>query len=264
MILDKIIAVVKKDFLSATRYRSGLLVSTVAPAIQIASLYYLARSVGPQFRPEGMPYFVFLLVGTGFFTFLLSGMHSFLRIVQDAQQGGTMEVLMTTNTTPASLLLLSAISAFATSTLQLVLYVGAGLAMFRPAMHFDLLHSVVVFGLSVAIATTIGVFAAALQVSMYKGSAVLWAFGSSASLLAGTIFPVAVLPRPVQMLSQFLPLTHSLAAMRLALIEPHNSALLGREIAILFGFSLVLVPLSLTLFTWTVRRARQSGTLSFY
>jgi len=39
-----------------------------------------------------------LLVGTGFYTFLLMGVHAFLQTVQEAQQTGTLEVLMTTST----------------------------------------------------------------------------------------------------------------------------------------------------------------------
>jgi nitrogen fixation-related uncharacterized protein len=39
---------------------------------------------------------------------------------------------------------------------------------------------------------------------------------------------------------------------------------LTREIEILILFALFLVPLSVLFFSWTVRRARQFGTLSFY
>lgn len=263
MILDKAAAVVKKDLLTAIRYRNGLILNTVAPLAQLATFYYLSRSVGPQFRPEGIPYFLFLLIGTGFFTFLLTGMHSFLRIIQESQQAGTIEVLMTTATPPAGLLTLSALSAFAAGATQLFFYVGGGILIFRSAVHVNIVASIFVFALSIMIAAAIGIFAAGLQVSIHRGSAVLWFFGSSAWVLAGTLFPVGALPRPVQAVSQLLPLTHSLAAMRLAL-QSHNSLLLIHEIKILVAFSLALVPLSVMFFSWTIRRARQCGTLSFY
>ena len=113
MILAKAAAILKKDMLTALRYRSGVVFAVIAPCAQLATFYYMARAVGPQFRPEGMPYFLFLLVGTAFYTFLLAGIHSFLRTIQESQQTGTLEVLMTTATPPAVLLLLSTISAFA-------------------------------------------------------------------------------------------------------------------------------------------------------
>src|SRR5438552_2169348 len=66
MIFAKVAAVLKKDILTSLRYRSGFFFKLVSPALQLATFYYLARAVGPQFRPDGMPYVVFLIVGTGF------------------------------------------------------------------------------------------------------------------------------------------------------------------------------------------------------
>jgi hypothetical protein len=36
------------------------------------------------------------------------------------------------------------------------------------------------------------------------------------------------------------------------------------DIRVLSGFSLILLPLSVVVFSWTLRRARILGTLSFY
>jgi hypothetical protein len=52
--------------------------------------------------------------------------------------------------------------------------------------------------------------------------------------------------------------------MRLALVEGSSQAALVREIEILGLCSILLVPLGIVFFAWTVRRARQLGTLSFY
>jgi ABC-2 type transport system permease protein len=264
VILDKAAAVLKKDVLTALRYRNGFVFASVGSAAQLATFYYLSRAVGNQFHPDGMPYFLFLLVGTGFFTFLITGMHSFLQTIQDSQQSGTLEVLMTTSTPPAVLLSLSAISAFAGGLVQLLLYVGAGILIFSPAVHVSLLGCGLVFIFSVVISIAVGIFAAGLQVSIQKGSAVLWLLGSSAWLLAGTLFPIAALPRPVRLLSSLLPLTHSLTGMRLALLQTSSSGELMREIEILAVFAAVLLPLSVIFFSWTVRRARQLGTLCLY
>src|SRR5438128_5830590 len=217
MIFDQMAALLKKDFLTALRYRNGFVFAIVAPAIQLATFYYLSRAVGPQFRPEGMPYFLFLVVGTGFYTFLIAGTHSFLRAIQESQQSGTLEVLMTTSTSPAVLISLSTISSFAGGIVQLVLYLGAGIIIFSPGAHVNILGSAVVFTFSVLIGAAIGLFAARLQIAIHKGSAILWLLGSTAWLMAGTMFPVTALPRPVQIVSLLLPCTDSLTAMRLAL-----------------------------------------------
>jgi ABC-2 type transport system permease protein len=264
MIFDKAAAVLKKDITMAMRYRNGLILNIVTPAAQLATFYYLCGAVGPQFRPDGMPYFTFLLIGTGFYSFLMAGMYSFLRAIQEAQQSGTLEVLMTTSTSPSVLLCLSAVSSFSGALLQLVMYVGAGMLLFVPRVNTNFFATMLVLILSFLIAAAIGIIAAALQISIHKGSAALWAVGSVSWLLAGTLFPLAVLPRPIRELAMLLPFTHWLTAMRLALSQRAISATLLKEIGVLMLFSVSLVPASVVFFSWTVRRARQLGTLSFY
>jgi ABC-type polysaccharide/polyol phosphate export permease len=264
MILAKAIAVLKKDALTALRYRNGFVFNMVSPALQLATFYYLARAVGPQFRPDGMPYVVFLIVGTGFYTLLIAGIHSFFQTIQQSQQAGTLEVLMTTSTPTVTLLTLSALSSFAGNFVQFVVYVGCGMLLFAPAAHISVLAGTAVLVLSLLIAAAIGLFAAGLQISIHKGSAVLWLLGSCAWLMAGPLFPVNALPRPLQVLSTLLPFTHSLTGMRLAVFEAGNSAALFREVEFLVLFSVLLLPLSVLFFSWIVRRARQSGSLSLY
>ena len=264
MIFDKSMAVLKKDFLTAVRYRNGFVFTIIAPAAQLATFYYLSRAIGPQFHPDGMPYFLFLLVGTGFYTFLLAGIHSFSRAIQESQQTGTLEVLMTTSTPPALLVSLSAIPAFAGALVQLLVYLGTGILFITPVPHVNVPGCALVFIFSILIAVAIGLFAAGLQVAIHKGSAVLWLFGSVSWFMAGALFPVSALPSPVRALSNLLPLTHSLVGMRLALLQTATSSGLTREIELLTLFGIFLLPLSVIFFSWTVRRARQLGTLSFY
>ncbi len=261
--LAKAAALLQKDVLTALRYRNGLFLSAVGPAMQLLLSFYLAHAVGPQFQPDGMPYFSFLLVGTGLFGFLLSCMHGFLNGVQDSQRAGTLEVLMTTSTPPLTLLCLAALSTIGTALLQFALYLAVGLCLFPVRVHMSFLGMGAVLALSGVIAIAFGILAAGLQISIQKGSVVLWLFGSVAWVLAGTLFPIGSLPVPLRLLSQWLPLTHCLTAMRLAIFESAPAALF-REVEILLAFALVLLPVSVTFFSWTLRRARQLGTLSFY
>lgn len=264
-LVDKLGAVLRRDLITAMRYRTGFLLTSGAAIAELAAFYFLARAIGPGFRPQGLDYFPFLLVGTGFYTFLLMGINAFLNIVQQAQQTGTLEVLMTTSTPPPTLVLLSAVSAFTGNAVQLLFYVGAGFFLFHtPLLHANLLGCLAVFALSVLIAVAIGMFAATLQLSVQKGSAVVWLMGSGAWFMTGTLFPVSTLPSFLQHISQWIPITHSLTAMRMALLEGAGFAGLSREIAILGAFSVLLLPLSIALFSRALRHARLAGTLSFY
>ena len=262
LVLDKTVAIVRRDLLTAIRYRSGFFLAAAGAVTELAAFYFLSRAVGPSFRPEGVEYFPFLLVGTGFYTFLLMGAHSFLQIVQEAQQSGTLEVLMTTSTSPPVLVFLSAVSAFAANAVAFLFYLAAGY-IFGAPLHPNFPAALVIFFLSVVIASALGLFAAAVQIALQKGSAVVWGLGSL-WFLTGSMFPVQTLPAPLRDVAQLIPITHCLDAMRLALLEGTSVRQMGGEIAILTLFAGILLPLGLVFFSWTLRHARLAGTLSFY
>lgn len=259
------VVVLRRDLLTTVRYRSGFMLTASGTVIELAAFYYLSRAIGPGFRPDGVEYFPFLLIGTGFYTFMVLGIHSFLQVVQEAQQTGTLEVLMTTSTPPPVLVFLSALSAFSGSVLQLLFYLGAGWLLF--GVHLpapNVAGGIVIFFLSLVIAVALGMMAAALQLATQKGSAMLWLLGSGAWFMTGTLFPVGTLPQPLRLLSELIPLSHSLTGMRLALLQGAQFSHLAGEIVVLTLFCLVLAPCSLWLFSYSLRRARQLGTLSCY
>jgi ABC-2 type transport system permease protein len=262
---DKLFAILRRDLLTAVRYRAGFFLATAGTLVELAAFYYLSRSIGPAFRPDGMSYFPFLVVGTGMYTFLLLAIRGFVRVVQDAQQSGTLEVLMTCSTSAPTIVILSAASALVVGMVQFILYLGLGFfLMGTPPPAANLPACLLIFGLSLVIVVAIGMIAAALQIAIQKGSAVLWLFGSGAWFLTGTLFPVTTLPAPLRNLSTFIPLTHSLTAMRMALLEGADISSLAPEIRFLCLFAVILLPLGLWMFSFALGRARLMGTLSFY
>ncbi len=263
--VDKLEAIIRRDVLTAMRYRAGFALSVGGTLIELAAFYYLSRAIGPRFRPEGMGYFPFLLVGTGLYTFLLMGIRAFLHAVQDAQQTGTFETLMTSVTPAPTVVILSAASGLMGSMVQLFLYLAAGLFVsgeIPQAPNWMAAGCALV--LSVLVVVGLGMFAAALQIAVQKGSAVLWFFGSAAWFLTGTLFPVSALPAPLRIISDAIPLTHSLEAMRRALLHGASLSSIASELAWLTGFSLLLLPMGFAAFAYALRRARLLGTLTYY
>jgi len=262
--LDKLEAILRRDVLTAIRHRSGFVMTLFGVLIELAAFYYLSRAIGPGFRPDGVEYFPFLLVGTGVYTFFVMSAQAFLSAVQEAQQTGTMEVLMTTSTAPAELVILSSISAFAGSFTNLLVYLVAGVAVFRASIHANLLSCLAVLVLSLGIALAMGIAAATFQVAFQKGSALLWMLGSGLWFLSGTMFPVQSLPRPLVLIARAVPFTYAIDGMRGALLEGQSVAALAPTLAALAIFGVILLPLALGALSLSLRRARQLGTLSFY
>jgi ABC-2 type transport system permease protein len=263
-ILDKLYAILRRDLLTAVRHRSGFIVQMVGVFTELAAFYFLSRAIGPDFRPDGIAYFPFLLVGTGVYTFFLMSARSFLSAVEQAQQTGTLEVLLTTSTAQAELIVLSSASDFAANLTNLLVYLAAGVAVFRASIHPNLLSCVAVLLLSLIIALSFGIVAATLQIAFQKGSALLWLLSSGLWFLSGAMFPIHSLPRPFEVLARCTPLVYAIDGMRGALLGRESISAMAGPLAVLAAFAAVLLPLSLAGLSISLRSARQNGTLSFY
>lgn len=85
-------------------------------------------------------------------------------------------------------------------------------------------------------------------------------------LLCGAIFPIDVLPRPLQHVGQALPLTYWLEALRRALLGTGTggplSSLTDRELLLILAGSMVLMAvLSLWFYRWAENVAREKGLI---
>ena len=76
--LDKLFAILRRDLLTAIRHRSGFTMTLIGVFMELAAFYFLSRAIGPGFRPGGVEYFPFLLVGTGVYTFFVMSAQAFL------------------------------------------------------------------------------------------------------------------------------------------------------------------------------------------
>jgi ABC-2 type transport system permease protein len=85
-------------------------------------------------------------------------------------------------------------------------------------------------------------------------------------LLCGAIFPIDVLPRPLQLVGQALPLTYWLEALRRALLGTGTGELLSsladrNLLLILVGSMVLMAVLSLRFYRWAENLAREKGLI---
>lgn len=262
---DKLLSIARRDLLTAVRYRTGFLLHGVSMVIEIATFYYLARAIGPQFHPDGIAYFPFLLIGVSYVTFLGAGVSTFVDAVRQAQLSGTMEVLMITATPPSQIVVLTVVATYGTYLVSTLVFVGAGMVLFQvPLANPNLAGMLLVLALSLLTAFSLGILGASFQVIMQKGIAFIWLLNTATAFLTGTMFPVSALPRILQKFSMLIPVTHSLIGLRLALFRGAGLRELRGPIVALAVFAAVLVPLSMLSFSWAVRRAKLEGSIAFY
>ncbi len=76
------------------------------------------------------------------------------------------------------------------------------------------------------------------------------------------LFPISILPDWLQFVARLNPVTYALDAMRASLLGGAGVAALWRPLAVLLLFAAVLLPLSMSVFAWLLRRTKITGTLT--
>jgi len=264
-VMDKLRALVRRDLLAASRYRTALLLQMAGVLGEVAGLYFLARAVGPGFRPDGVAFFPFLLIGSSFYLCLVGGVQVFVETIRTAQMTGTLEVLLGTATRDIVVILLMAASSFLGRIWQLLIAFAVACLLFSLRLNpSHVLAFALAFAVSVLVVGAVGVLAAAVQIWTGRGSSVVWLFASAGALVSGTFFPVSALPGPIQQISRCFPITHSLDAMRITLLSQGSIKDIQGHIGWLSVYALILVPSSLLILNCVLRRARGDGTLAVY
>jgi ABC-2 type transport system permease protein len=108
----------------------------------------------------------------------------------------------------------------------------------------------------------LGILSASYLLLFKRGNPAKWFFLGISSVAGGMLFPVSILPDWLQFVARLNPVTHALEAMRASLLGGATIAALWRPLGVLLPFAAVLLPLSMSIFAWSLRRTKITGTLS--
>ncbi|MDP3142570.1 MAG: ABC transporter permease, partial [Candidatus Omnitrophota bacterium] len=124
--------------------------------------------------------------------------------------------------------------------------------------------TIIVLILTIVSFSSIGLMSASFVIIFKRGDPISWLFSGVSFFLGGVYYPVTVFPQFLQVISRFIPVTYSLRALRLAVLQGHSISLLKQDILILTVFCMILVPLSMFIFRLAIKKAKKSGSLAFY
>ena len=192
-------------------------------------------------------------------------MGSFSGAISSAQSQGTLEAMLVTPTSLATILLSSSIWDFLMASLNVFAYLVVGTVVFGADIgDANVLSALVVLILTVLVFSGVGILSASAIMVLKRGDPVTWLFGSVSAFLGGTLFPVSMLPQWLQTIAHLLPVYYALHAMRLAVLRGATLSEIGSDVLILSAFALVIVPASIWTFRRAVRVAKTEGTLGTY
>jgi len=213
----------------------------------------------------GGSYFAFVLIGLATSMYVDASLRSFAQSIRSAQMTGTFEAMLTTQTPVGVIVAGSALYTLGSTGLRSIILMAFGVFVFGIHVHASAAPTVVaVLVLTVASTLALGIFSAGFIVLFKQGDPLTNAISGLSWLLSGVLYPKEILPRWVQELAGYLPLTHALEALRLTLLKGASASDVSRGITGLATFAALGLPASLAWFTWAVKRARVAGSLAKY
>jgi ABC-2 type transport system permease protein len=257
-----------RDFSIARSYRATFVLELFETLFGVASFYYLSRFIEVPAFANSQPvggYFAFAVVGFAFFDYLNVAMSAFDQSLEEARRNGTLEYLLVTQTSLPVILVGSAIYPFIVLSLRTAIYLVWAVLLFNfPVSQANWVGAILILAASVLAFTGLGVLSASYSLLFKRGNPVKWLFLGVAGLVSGIMYPVTVLPAPLQSLARLVPVTYSLEGMRMALLQRASIFLLWPDLGALLLFAAVLLPVSLFVFSWALRRTKITGTLTHF
>jgi len=267
--LKKPFAFLYKDLINESSYKFAFVTQFLGIIFSVLSLYFLSKLVGsaalPHIKPYGGDYLSFLLIGLALVGYVQVSLQSFSNCIRRAQTLGTLEAMLVTQTGIPTIILSSSLYSFALTSLRIIVYLLFGTLVFD--LNVDASNyfgAIIILGLTIICCSSIGILSASFIMVLKKGNPFNWIFNSLSWLLSGVYYPVSILPDWLQKVSYFIPVTHSLEGMRLALLKGYHLKDLLPSILPLLVFTFIMLPFSIWVFKYAVRIAKINGSLTQY
>jgi len=269
LIFEKPLAFVWRDIIEDTSYKLSFFMQFISIFISTSMFYFFSRLLGEtgssSLKPYGGDYFSFVLIGIAFYSYLGVSMKSLSETIREGQMLGTLEALLVTQTEIPTIIISSSLYSFIWASLKVAVYLLLGVYAFGVDIgSANLAGAVIVLILTIISFGSLGIISASFVMVLKRGDPVSWIFSSVSGLLGGLYYPVSVLPDWLQRFSYLLPVTYALEGMRMAVLQGHSLSDLLPNILALTVFSIIMLPLSLLIFRFAVRKAKKDGSLTQY
>jgi len=243
--LQKVRATFLRDARLMMSYRLAFVLEFFAVVASVAGLWFVSKLVPPSAAFGGghvATYFEYALVNVAFVT---------------------LEAVLATPTNVSLVVLAAGAWAFTLAFFQVGLTLAFGSLFGLNFNHVNLGALAAFVVLAITATVPLGVISAAIIVRFKQGTPTQFILNRAATLLAGVLFPVSLLPLWLQACSWLLPITHALNGIRGAF---HGATVgdMASDATWLAVATILLLPLSLLAFRSAVERAKFDGTLGQY
>jgi len=250
-------------------YKTGLVLLVLGTFIGLLQFVFMGRFLadGNSFSAldqYGGNLLSYLVIGTAFTSFVAVALNSFQKSVRSEQQMGTLEFLLMSNTRLEYVLICAGLTGFLQAILNVSILFTMITLVFGIPLGINLGSALLTVILTITSLSGIGLMSAGVIIVTKVGDPITWAFTSLSGFLSGVLFPVEYLPSYLKVISDILPTTHALHALRMGMIQNASIYAIWPEIKILMAISLITLPLGLLSIRLGFNRSRQVGSLAQY
>jgi len=266
--LRKAVAFIKKDIAIVVSYRLQFVFQFLQIFFSVAVIYFIGKMLGgagksPLLKEYGADYFSFALVGLAINSYLRVGLVTITNDIRQIMDQGALEAMCAAPINYTWLLLCSSLWQFIFETVRVAFHFAAATLVFGMKLNrVNWVGVTMSLALTAPIFLMLGTISCSILVVVKRGDPINWILSSLGALMAGTMFPITVLPPWLQKISLFLPLTHSLEATRRCLLANATLGQVAGNIWALLGFILILIPLTILISNFCMRHAKKQGSFS--
>jgi len=266
--LRSALALARAGWLSATSYRVATLLQFAGVLATVVPVYFVSRALqelaAPSIQREGGAFFAFVVVGIASIYIVAAVTAAVPGAISSTLGSGTLEALLATPASVTSVVLGLSLHGIAMSVLRaLALLVGAA-AFGADIQWMSLVTVLPVAALVVFAYAGVSLLGGAMVLAFRTAGPLVSATVALSGLLGGAYYSTTVVPGWLGALTEFVPLTHGLRAIRAVLLAGEGLATTWPDIVRLGSNALLLMTIGVLAFTAALRRARRDGTLSQY
>jgi ABC-2 type transport system permease protein len=267
--LAKLLAFVRRDFLTAISYRMAFVSDIVSLIGHVVVFYFIGLLVDasklPLYGGSRVTYLEYASIGIALGLFLHFALERVATALRNEQMIGTLESLLTTPTRTLTLQLGSIAFDFLYLPLRLGLFLAAVAVAF--GLHLSpagILPSLILLLVFIPFVWGLGVISAAAVITFRRGAGVVGFGGLVLGLLSGIYFPTELLPGSLGAIVKWNPVAITIESTREALLSSITWSEIATDVALMAPFSVLSVVLGMALFRAAIRRERRLGTLGLY
>jgi ABC-2 type transport system permease protein len=267
--LRKLPAFVRRDFLVAWSYRLPFITDWIGLAFQALIFYFIGLMVDPSKLPtyggEQTTYLAFAAVGIAISAFMTLALGRVSAGIQQEQLAGTLESLLMTPTSPATVQLGAVFYDLIYVPLRTAVFLVTIAVAFGLDFHANgVVPALVVLVVFIPFVWGLGVAAAGATLTFRRGSGAVGLVMTVLVLFSGAYYPLDLLPGWIADLAEVNPITIAVDGMREPLLGGTGWEGVGRAVAVLLSLAVASLALGAVAFRSALRRERRRGTLGLY